>query len=135
MSAKEVCKISVLYIIYFLFYVIFCTWTQIPILSDSSVESAVKILDFFKTKEICMPKNRPKKLKLSTAFFKLSKGWFLFFQMICQAINLFLDAWIWRVSCICHEKVSSLSWTNAKFHKVFKSLSKLSNIFYVCFLT
>ena len=73
-SAKVVCKVSVLYIKDFLFYGTFCTWTQIPILSDSSVESAVKIVGFFKTKEICMPKNRPRKLKLSTALFKLSEG-------------------------------------------------------------
>ena len=74
MSAKVVCKVSALYITNFLFYWTCCTWTQIPILSDSSVESAVKIVGFFKTKEICMPKNRPRKLKLSTALFKLSKG-------------------------------------------------------------
>ena len=73
MSFKVVCKVTVQYTRHFLLYGTFCKWTNIPILSDSSVESAVKIVGFFKTKDICMPKNYPRKLKLSTALFQLSK--------------------------------------------------------------
>ena len=39
MSAKVVCKVSVLYIKDFLFYGTYCTWAQIPIHSDSNEQA------------------------------------------------------------------------------------------------